>query len=194
MPKSKDVQISKFMSFLLRHGLNERNIKMQADGYIHIDDLMNQPEMKDTTIEDVRLIVQNSDKQRYAINENELGIFIRANQGHSKEVGDKIADNKLLTEIKEALPVCVHGTDRKAWKLVSGAGLSAMKRKHIHLASGLPDDADVKSGMRKSASVLIYIDMQKAMDRGKKFYLSDNGVILTADDLEPDLFAKVEFK
>ena len=59
--------------------------------------------------------------------------------------------------------------------------------------------------MRKSANVLIYINVQKAMSDGIKFYISTNGVILSPEDkslvdsdgydglIKPEYFSKVEF-
>ena len=50
--------------------------------------------------------------------------------------------------------------------------------------------------MRESAQVLIYIDMQKALEAGILFFLSDNGVVLTEGDvrgfLSPEYFLRVE--
>lgn len=52
--------------------------------------------------------------------------------------------------------------------------------------------------MRNNATVLIYIDIQRAMDSGLKFFVSDNGVVLTEGDtngfLSPQFFSKVEDK
>jgi 2'-phosphotransferase len=52
--------------------------------------------------------------------------------------------------------------------------------------------------MRNSADILIYIDLQKALDEGIKFFLSANGVVLTAGDdtgfLKPEFFSRVEDK
>jgi 2'-phosphotransferase len=51
-------------------------------------------------------------------------------------------------------------------------------------------------GMRQSAQVLIYIDMQKALEAGISFFLSENGVVLTEGDargfLSPEYFLRVE--
>lgn len=195
-------RVSKAMSYILRHGIIERSLKMDSDGYVNINDLMKQPEMKTYTIDDVTYVVENSDKKRFSIKyipdkigesdeSNKRDILIRANQGHSKDVGDKINDDTLLQKIEEPLPMCVHGTDRNSWKIISKTGLSPMKRKHIHLASGLANDKSVISGMRNTSKVVIHIDMKKAMEKGKTFYLSTNGVILTPDILEPELFSKV---
>lgn len=91
--------------------------------------------------------------------------------------------------------IAVHGTTRKAWDSIREQGLSRMTRNHIHLAQGVPGSGII-SGMRNSSSILIYIDIQKALDAGIKFYLSANGVVLTEGDangfLSPHFFARVE--
>jgi 2'-phosphotransferase len=50
--------------------------------------------------------------------------------------------------------------------------------------------------MRTSSQIFIFIDLQKALDAGINFFLSDNGVILTEGDgegfLRPEFFEKVK--
>lgn len=50
--------------------------------------------------------------------------------------------------------------------------------------------------MRRSSEILIFIDIQKALDAGIKFQLSDNGVVLTEGDktgyLKPEFIGRVE--
>lgn len=50
--------------------------------------------------------------------------------------------------------------------------------------------------MRTSSQVYIYIDVQKAIDAGLAFFLSRNGVVLTAGDdagyIRPEFFERVE--
>lgn len=52
------------------------------------------------------------------------------------------------------------------------------------------------TGMRNSADIFIYIDVQKALGAGYKFQLSANGVILTTGNekgfLPPEFFSRVE--
>lgn len=84
-----------------------------------------------------------------------------------------------------------------------------MGRNHVHFASGLPAGfksivdvestevaAPVISGMRKSSTILMFLDIGKAMQAGIKFWLSDNGVILTEgneDGILPlEFFKRVE--
>lgn len=87
-----------------------------------------------------------------------------------------------------------------------------MGRNHIHFASGLPagfksldastgsveekEAPPVISGMRKSSTVLVYIDILAAMKAGIKFFISENGVILTEGNengfLPYEFFKRVE--
>jgi 2'-phosphotransferase len=66
-----------------------------------------------------------------------------------------------------------------------------MGRNHVHFATGLPAGMDVAtdavggssepviSGMRNSSSVLVYVDIAKAMAMGLSFWKSENGVVLS---------------
>lgn len=194
IPNWQKVRTSKFMAWLLRHGLNDRSIKYNNEGYILVDELLKQPEMKDLKLEDLHSIVDTNDKKRFSLKKVNDVYYICANQGHSKDVGDKIKDDDALTPITSAFPMCIHGTNKNAWLSIQKTGLLPMDRKHIHFAAGLPDDASVISGMRSTSKVIIHIDTQKAIDKGKKFYISSNNVILTSDCIEPELFSKVVFK
>lgn len=131
--------------------------------------------------------------------------FIRANQGHSIRVGP----DELLVAISETnLPeTVVHGTTFQAWKgILKSGGLKPMGRNHVHFASGLPPNfgqsvgegseakwPPVISGIRNSSSILIYIDLPKALEEGYNFWLSENGVIL-ADGGESGLVPTTLFK
>lgn len=137
--------------------------------------------------------------------------LIRANQGHSL----KIESEGLLKPItlEDKPDAAIHGTTHAAWLLiVASGGLKAMARNHVHFAAGLPagfksiiDGADeavneaaapVISGMRKSSTVLMFLDVGKAMESGLKLWTSENGVILTEGNEEGlvplNLFQRVE--
>lgn len=177
------------------------------------------------TFDELRQIVEENDKQRFTmvpvseVEESEgqqtplassdpKDYLIRANQGHSLKVE---AEDLLHPITSENLPeTAVHGTTHAAWPLiVASGGLKPMGRNHVHFASGLPAGfksiidqsstdvaAPVISGMRKSSTVLMFLDIDKAMEAGIKFWLSDNGVILTEgneDGIVPlDFFKRVE--
>jgi len=144
---------------------------------------------------------------------NPSDYLIRANQGHSI----KIDTDGLLTSITQEAgnvpETVIHGTDEPSWKLIlKSGGLRRMGRNHMHFASGLPagfkplssftgategnENAPVISGMRKNSSILIYIDIHAALAAGIKFFVSENGVILTEGNeqgiLSYEFFKRVE--
>jgi len=212
---SDDVRISKTLSWLLRHGAQSQGLKIRTDGYVKVDDLLHNPKLKaqNMTLTQIKEIVRLDSKQRYdLILENTEGLkvevdhnatssdavdgvwWIKARQGHSMKTIQ--LELKPITSIED-IPsrIAVHGTNLQAWSSIRTQGLSKMKRNHIHLAQGVAGE-NVISGMRTSSQILIFINLQKALDAGIKFFLSDNGVILTEGDdkglLKPEFFERVE--
>ncbi|KAF8200391.1 KptA family-domain-containing protein [Pholiota molesta] len=119
--------------------------------------------------------------------------WIKARQGHSIKTV-KLELKPILSVSDIPTGVAVHGTDLEAWAAIAKNGLSKMKRNHIHLAQNVPGSG-VISGIRSSAKVLIYVDVQKAIEAGIEFWLSENGVVLTEGNekgfLLPRFFDKV---
>jgi 2'-phosphotransferase len=156
--------------------------------------------------------LENTALQYTPESEDPEDYLIRANQGHSMKVDTEGLLTPITEEAGNVPDVCVHGTDEPAWKLIlKSGGLRRMGRTHIHMASGLPagfktmaSDATegdreappVISGMRKSSTILIYIDIRAALAAGVKFFVSENGVILTEGDekgfLSHEFFKRVE--
>ncbi|KAG0148610.1 hypothetical protein CROQUDRAFT_41101 [Cronartium quercuum f. sp. fusiforme G11] len=185
MNDSPDTQLSKTLSYLLRHGAVKEGLKIRSDGFIKMDDLMARPKLKGVKREDIERIVNENVKQRFAIireqplpgsSSSEDIIYIRANQGHSIEVPEL---DLVPLPRPEDLPVVVHGTYEKFWKTILLEGLRPMRRTHLHFAAGLIDDPGVISGMRASREIDIYLDVPKCLSAGILFYRSQNGVILS---------------
>eukprot|EP00124_Ichthyophonus_hoferi_P003064 Ihof_evm5s243 gene=Ihof_evmTU5s243 len=174
-PMPRDVQLSRKLSKTLRHKAAEQNIPMRSDGYVLVSTLLGHREYKGFTLEEIKEVVANSDKQRYCLAEEDGQLWIRANQGHSVKV------DVAMTPIQSAneVPIAVHGTYKRYWPMIREKGLSVMNRNHIHLAPGLPKHDGVISGMRASSELYIYINMKLALDDGMPFYRSANNVILT---------------
>jgi 2'-phosphotransferase len=62
-------KISKAMSYILRHGAAKEGIEMGTDGNVLVDDLLKKPNFKGVTVDKIRSIVENNDKQvRYDAN------------------------------------------------------------------------------------------------------------------------------
>lgn len=149
-------------------------------------------------------VVQEQDQTPDFTSDDPKDYLIRANQGHSLKVDTEGLLTPITKEAGNIPSVCVHGTNEAAWQnILKSGGLRRMTRNHIHFASGLPkgfkslddnsttgsettgkeeanqDAAPVISGMRNSSTVLIYIDIEAAMNAGIQFFVSDNGVILS---------------
>lgn len=185
-------RLSRTMTAILRHRIEEHKLTMNKEGYVKLDSLLNLPDIKqfNPTLEDVKYCVQNDNKNRFGFNE-EAGL-IRANQGHS--VKGIIDYEKMMTPItaEDAVkyPEVIHGTYYEPWKIIKEKGLQPMSREQIHFAQGL----NAISGIRKGCTVRIFINLQQAINDGLKFYLSENGVILTSETVLPKYFSKVTNK
>ncbi len=166
---------SKYMSWVLRHGLDKLGIKPDSEGYIPLEVLLNTDEKATLTQETVLEIVQTCPKQRFGIKQVSGKYFIRANQGHSQNIGEQINSDKLLKKLSKPIPGVFHGTYKKHLDSIKATGLNRMTRQHIHLAKGL----DAASGKRHDNNLIVYVDMGKAIADGIEFFESANGVILT---------------
>jgi 2'-phosphotransferase len=196
MNKQKETSISKKMSYYLRHHINEISHTVTQDGYVKLSDLLKHKDFvkNNITKSDIEYIVINNDKQRFKLIMSDTcgELMIRANQGHSNSesnISEQIDQTKIYTEIIEPLPYCVHGTTRKAINEIKKTGLNKMSRTHIHFAS----EHNAKSGFRTSSTVLIHIDMLNAMTDGIKFFISENGVILSEGPIDPKYFSKIQY-
>ena len=191
--EKRQTNISKKMSYFLRHHLDKISSSVTSDGYVKLNSLLSMKDFSDDNIEEEEIehIVTNNDKQRFKIIITDTGEkLIRANQGHStSKVTEVINPTKIFTKITEPFEYCVHGTTRKAIDEIKKNGLNKMSRTHIHFASS----PDAISGFRTSSKVLVHINMEQAMLDGIKFYLSENNVILSEGPIDSKYFSKIEF-
>ncbi|XP_074291665.1 uncharacterized protein LOC141618454 [Silene latifolia] len=187
---------------ILRHMATELNLDMRSDGYVRVQDLLklnmksraNIP-LKSHSIDEIREAVRIDNKQRLGLLEEDGQLFIRANQGHSVEAVETESLLRLITSAED-IPVCVHGTYKRFLDSILQSGLKRMGRLHVHFSSGLPSDNEVISGMRRDINVVIFLDVNKALEDGMKLYMSENKVILTEgfDGVVPaKYFQKIQF-
>ena len=203
-PKT-DRALSKAMSWVLRHSAPRLKLTISSDGYVPVSTLLSLKTRNFHlyTEEDIQRVVDSNDKQRFRLAmknvqyDTEISssrssryqfvdsggrqvLCIRANQGHSIQGinADQLLNPIPPPELKDL--TIIHGTKKDSWEKIKHEGLSRMNRNHIHFAAGLPDNDNVISGMRKSCQIYIYINGRKCAEDGVKFYISDNGVILTS--------------
>ncbi|RYR71082.1 uncharacterized protein [Arachis hypogaea] len=88
--KDKIDALGRLLTRILRHMASELNLDMRSDGYVKVNDLLklnmktfaNIP-LRSHNIDDVREAVQNDNKQRFSLIEENGELLIRANQGHT---------------------------------------------------------------------------------------------------------------
>ena len=190
---SKDSSnLSRKLSWALRHGLEKMGLQYKSDGFVYLDDLLKHHDFKNYKVSDIEKVVNSNDKQRFTLKKEGSKYMIKANQGHSmKEVNDLSLER--ITDPAQ-LPQVLHGTFFRHWNSIRQNGLNRMNRNHIHFTTS--DSAIDKpiSGFRSSSQLLIYVNVSKCFADNIEFYRSENGVILSEGlngTLHPKYFLKV---
>lgn len=188
------VQISKTLSYILRHGAHELKLNVDKKGYVSVDDLLATSNLTRLGCDEDTLfsIVKNCKKQRFGILEQNGKWFIRANQGNSFEVKELLTP--ITKENVENYPICVHGTFDKYLSSILNNGLQRGTRQHIHFSSKDFGDKQIISGMRSDCSVLIWVDLKFMLEHYPelKFGVSENQVLLCEGPIPRKCFKKIE--
>jgi putative RNA 2'-phosphotransferase len=157
------------LTWLLRHGANESRLAMDSAGFAAIDDVLRLVRLDRASLD---TIVDDNNKARYQIR----GAFIRAVQGHSFD-GTPVTLEGLegsWEQIASAGQV-FHGTSRTAaMAILTGAGIHAAARSHVHLA---PSTSSVV-GKRAAVEVLLAVSLERMRALGCPVYRAPNGVLL----------------
>ncbi|KAI9849476.1 MAG: hypothetical protein M1837_004096 [Sclerophora amabilis] len=165
--QSREVTVSKMLSFLLRHGAQKEGIQLDEQGYANVADILSWPKIRNqkVTLSELRSLVADNDKQRYTLIRRPLfttptttttsssadsssamddlsndpsSYLIRASQGHSVQIDSSLLLSPITPTTDPFPTVAIHGTTRAAWtKILATGGLSKMRRTHIHFAPGL---------------------------------------------------------
>jgi putative RNA 2'-phosphotransferase len=162
----------KFLSLILRHAPETIGIQLDNNGWVSISALLEQAAKHDHSINRAELdeIVATSDKKRFAVSDD--GLSIRANQGHS------IASIDLALPPETPPTILYHGTASRFINSIKADGLRAGSRNHVHLS--LNQGTATAVGSRHGKPVILQIRAQAMQQHGHLFYISDNGVWLTA--------------
>ncbi|XAM00082.1 RNA 2'-phosphotransferase [Phycisphaeraceae bacterium D3-23] len=170
MNENEQKQVSKTLSYVLRHRPDSIGLTLGEGGWVQIDELLNAlahagkrytPAMLD------RVVAEN-DKQRFELSEDGQGI--RARQGHSVEVD--------LAYAPVTPPdVLFHGTADRSLESIFAKGLDKGRRHHVHLSTNRETMRAV--GMRHGIPVILRVDAAGMYRDGFSFFVSGNSVWLT---------------
>lgn len=167
---SKLIRISKFLSYVLRHRPETIGLELDESGWARVDELLTAAQRAGVSLneEQLRQVVEQSDKKRFAFSED--GLRIRADYGHSipVELGlQPVAPPEFL----------YHGTARRFVASIRRQGLRRRGRNCVHLS---PDEhTAIGVGKRHGKPVILVVQARRMHGSGFTFYRSESGIWLT---------------
>src|SRR5436190_23809633 len=75
---SNKSNLGKSLSWILRHGAIDRGLNMSSGGYVLCIAILNIPQFRKFTLEDIKDVVYNGNKKRYVIMEKNKQLYIKA--------------------------------------------------------------------------------------------------------------------
>lgn len=169
-------QLSKRLSWLLRHAARQEGLLPDPQGWVALDDVLVRLAVpREHVLAVVRLVEPH--KQRFSLE----GEWIRANYGHSQP-------ERVLHPQAEPPPVLYHGTTEAAVAAILREGLRPMRRQYVHLTTDLA--LARKVGSRHGPATVLRVDTAPARAAGVVFYRA-NPVFWLAAELPGLCLARV---
>lgn len=178
---NKIEELSKEISYALRHAPWEYKLEMDEKGWVPIGQLLNAlhqaEKWKNICEADLNEVVEKSKKKRHELKNGK----IRAFYGHSVPM-------KILKEEKIPPDILYHGTARRFLESITSNGLLPQSRQYVHLSQDI-ETAENVGKRRDSKPCILIIDAKKAWNEGIKFFLGNEKVWLT--DAIPSEYIKI---
>jgi putative RNA 2'-phosphotransferase len=180
LTEKETTRLSKFLSLVLRHQPELIGIKLDEQGWVAVDELLQKAGAHGNlmTRDVLNHVVETNAKKRFAF--DDAWQKIRASQGHSVDV-------ELGYEPQTPPDVLYHGTGSQSVEAILQTGLEKRSRQHVHLSSDL--ETAIKVGKRHGKPVVLTVAAGEMHRLGHKFYLSENKVWLT-DFVQTDYIGK----
>jgi putative RNA 2'-phosphotransferase len=162
-----DTEVSKFLSYVLRHNPAAAGIVLDKNGWAPFSAVVAAATKKfGASTPDLLRVIEGNSKKRFTLD----GDRIRAAQGHSVDIDLQLSP-------KAPPPTLFHGTTEAAWRKIQSQGLDKMQRTHVHLSSD-EKGAEIVAKRRKGPHALLSVDAAAMASNGHIFYLSENSVWL----------------
>ena len=165
------VQLSKFLSLILRHQPETIDLRLDAQGWTDIAELLQKAAAAGRPIarEDLDQVIAGNDKKRFTVSAD--GLRLRAAQGHSAPV-------QLDLPARAPPDRLYHGTATRFLHAILAEGLKPQSRQHVHLSIDIETARTV--GSRHGRPVVLAVDTAAMRQQDYRFCQADNGVWLTA--------------
>lgn len=166
----KDMDLSREISYALRHAPWEYELEMDEEGWVPVEQLLDalHRTVKWSNIceADLKEMIEKSEKKRHELADGR----IRAFYGHSIPM-------KILKEEKVPPDVLYHSTARRFLESINENGLLPQSRQYVHLSQDIETAENV--GMRHDDKpCILIIDAKMAWNDGIKFYFGNEKVWL----------------
>lgn len=162
--------LSKEISYALRHAPWEYELEMDEEGWVPIEQLLDSlhkaGKWNSICAKDLSMMIEKSEKKRHEIKDGK----IRAFYGHSLSM-------KILKEEKMPPNVLYHGTARRFIKPIFKNGLLPQSRQYVHLSQDI-ETANSVGCRHDDKPCILTIDAKRAWDSGIKFYYGNDKVWL----------------
>jgi len=153
-------QLSKFLSYILRHAPAAYGLQLDENGYAALSQVFTvlKKRFKYFKQDDLHALIENDPKGRFEVRGNK----IRATYGHSI---------KVTPGSKSIVPpeVLFHGTSVESAERILVQGLQPMGRQFVHL-SGSRDDAYMVGRRHTNNPLILTILAQEAAQSGIQFF------------------------
>lgn len=162
MDRRTATRLSKFLSLVLRHRPDEYGLRMDAQGWVDLEDLIDVLAAEDILGENAEEIlaelVESSQRRRFEISKGRM----RALYGHSSRVHLDLPPD-------EPPPSLYHGTTLATARRIVHEGLKPAGRAYVHL-SATEEEARAVGRRHEEDPVLITVDTAAALERGLEFH------------------------
>ncbi len=167
----KHRNISKYLSFLLRHQPRAIGLQVNAHGWAEIDELIGKARKDGRALDrsTILKVVHESDKTRFEISDDEQKI--RATYGHSIPVN-------LDYQAEKPPKTLYHGTATHNLDSIRQQGLVAGNRLYVHLS--VDTDTATEVGSRHGQPVLLSIRAEEMHHHGYDFYPTPSAIWLSS--------------
>lgn len=175
-------EVSKFLSFVLRHKPEAIGLVLEVEGWADIASLIQCAIQSGRSLDNevIRKVVESSDKKRFLISED--GLRIRAQHGHSTQNVSVTHDEKIPP------PILFHGTATRFLSSILEQGLKPCNRHYVHLSED--EQTAIQVGRRHGKPVLLTVNASKMHRMGAKFYQAGNQLWLT-EHVGPEFLTRI---
>lgn len=163
-------ELSKEISYALRHAPWEYELEMDEEGWVPVEQLLDAlhgiEKWKNIKEADLSSMIKKFEKKRYELKDRK----IRAYYGHSIQM-------KILKKEQNPPDVLYHGTARRFLESINKNDLLPQNRQYVHLSKDLETAINVGK-RRDSKPCILTIDAKTAWNDGIRFYLGNEKVWL----------------